>query len=177
MILEVFSDFVNDLVIVSPGRYCRRILWIQQRYAAASHSCVRSNSCISWWISYKFCMEVYLGKIYTPIVLVPSFIGSKVIFWWKSCVRSAGHISWWISFKFCTDVHHSQIYTPIVFGDAAPSVPSFIGSKVILVHILVCALTAAFLDGFLSNFVWRCILVKSTRLLFLVMLPPVFRLL
>ena len=31
-------------------------------------------------------------------------------------------------------------------------------------HILVCALTAAFLDGFLSNFVWRCILVKSTQL-------------
>ena len=39
-------------------------------------------------------------------------------------------------------------------------------------HILVCALTAAFLDGFLSKFVWRYILVKSTRLLFLVMLPP-----
>ena len=44
------------------------------------------------------CMEVYRGKIYTPIVFggaapsVLSFIGSKVIFWWK-CVRSAGHIS------------------------------------------------------------------------------------
>ena len=44
-------------------------------------------------------MEVYLGKIYTPIVFgdaapsVPSFIGLKVIFWLKSCVRSAGHIS------------------------------------------------------------------------------------
>ena len=126
-------------------------------------------------------MEVYLGKIYKPIVFgdaapsVPSFIGSKVIFWWKSCVRSAGHISWRISFKFCTDVHHSQIYTPIVFGDAAPNVPSFIGSKVILVHILVCALTAALLDRFLSNFVLKCILVNSTRLLLLVMLPPVFR--
>ena len=36
----------------------------------------------------------------------------------------------------------------------------------VLVHILVCALTAAFRDGFLSNFVWRCILVKSRRLLF-----------
>ena len=128
----------NDVLIVSPGRYCWRILWIQQRYAAyaaaASHSCVRSNSCISWRISFKFCMEVYLGKIYTPIVFgdaapsVPSFIGSKVIFWWKSCVRSAGHISWQISFKFFTAVHHSQIYTPIVIGDAAPSVPSFIGS-------------------------------------------------
>ena len=47
----------------------------------------------------------------------------------------------------------------------------------ILVHILVCALTAAFRDGFLSNFVWRCILVKSRRVLFLVTLPPVFRLL
>ena len=115
-----------------------RILWIQQRYAAAaSHSCVRSNSCIYWRISFKFCMEVYLGKIYTPILFgdaapsVPSFIGWKVIFWWKSCVRSAGHISWWISFRFCTAVHHSQVYTPVVFGDAALSVPSFIGSKVI----------------------------------------------
>ena len=44
-------------------------------------------------------VAVYLGKIYTPIVFgdaapsVPSFIGSKVIFWWKSFVRSAGHIS------------------------------------------------------------------------------------
>ena len=134
-----------------------------------SHSCVCSNSCISWRISFKFCMEVYLGKIYTPIVFgdatpsVPSFIRSKVIFWWKSCVRSVGHISWRISFKFCTDVHHSQIYTPIVFGDAAPSVPSFIGSKVIFWFTFLCALylTAAFLDGFLSNVVWRCILVKS----------------
>ena len=102
-----------------------------------SYYCVRSNSCISWRISFKFCMEVYLGKIYTLVVFgdaapsVQSFIGSKVIFWWKFCVRSAGHISWWISLNFFTDVHHSQIYTPIGFGDAAPSVPSFIGSKVI----------------------------------------------
>ena len=123
-------------------------LWIQQRYAAsaASHSCVRSNSCISWRISFKFFMEVYLGKIYTPIVFddaapsVPSFIGSKVIFWWKSCVRSAGHISWWISFKLCTDVHHSKIYTPRVFGSTAPSVPSFIGSKVIFWFTFMCVL-------------------------------------
>ena len=42
---------------------------------------------------------------------------------------------------------------------------------------LVCALTAALLDGFRSYFVWRCILVKSTRLFFFVMLPPAFRLL
>ena len=57
----------SPLIVVSPGRYCGRILWIQQRYAAsaaaaASHSCVRSSSCISWRISFKFCMEVYLGK-------------------------------------------------------------------------------------------------------------------
>ena len=44
----------------------------------------------------------------------------------------------------------------------------------ILVHILVCALTVAFLDRF---FWWRCIVVNCTRVLFLVMLPPVFRLL
>ena len=88
-------------------------------------------------------MEVYLGKIYKPIVFVDaapsvqSFIGSNVIFWWKSCVHSAGHIS----FKFFTDVHHSQIYTPIVFGDAAaPSVPSFIGSKVIFWFTFLCVL-------------------------------------
>ena len=48
-------------------------------------------------ISFIFGMEVYLGKIYTLIVFgdaapsVPSFIGSKVIFWWKSCVHSAGY--------------------------------------------------------------------------------------
>ena len=48
---------------------------------------------------FKFSMEVYLGKIYTPIVVgdaapsVPSFIGSKVIYWWMSFVRPAGHIS------------------------------------------------------------------------------------
>ena len=47
----------------------------------------------------NFVWQVYLGIIYTPFVFgdaapsVPSFIGSKVIFWWKSCVRSAGHIS------------------------------------------------------------------------------------
>ena len=123
-------------------------IWTTHQFivSAVSHSCVRSNCCISWRISFKFCMEVYLGKIYTPIVFgdaapsVPSFIWSKVIFWWKSCVRSAGDISWWISFKFCIDVHHSQIDTPVVFGDAAPSVPSFIGSKVIVWFTFLCAL-------------------------------------
>ena len=71
-------------------------------------------------------------------------------------------------FQIFTDVHHSQIYTPIVFGGAALGVPSFIGSKFFFFssHILVCALTAAFLDRFLSYFVWRCILVKSTHLFF-----------
>ena len=88
-------------------------------------------------ISFKFSTDVHHSQIYTPTVFrdaapsVPSFIGSKVLFWWKSCVRSAGHISWRISLKVCTDVLHSQIYAPIVFGDAAPSVLSFIGSKVI----------------------------------------------
>ena len=122
-----------------------RLLYGQRSYFG-SHSCVRSNSCISWQISLKFCMEVYHGKIYTPIVFgdaapsVPSFIGSKVIFWWKSCVRAAGHISWRISFKFCTDVQHSQIYTTIVLGDSAPSVLSFIGSKVIFWFTFLFAL-------------------------------------
>ena len=71
-----------------------------------------------------------------------------------------------------------KIYMFRVFGCAAPSVPSFIGSKVILgCYILVCALTAVFLDGFPLNLVWWFILVKSARVGFLVLLPPVFRLL
>ena len=41
-----------------------------------------------------------------------------------------------------------------------------------VVYRVITAPTAAFLDGFLSYFVWRCIFVISTRLLFLVMLPP-----
>ena len=41
-------------------------------------------------------------------------------------------------------------------------------------HILVCALTAKFLNRFLSNLVWSCISVNSRQLLCLVMLPPVF---
>ena len=51
-----------------------------------SHSCVRSNSCISEQILLKFGIRVYLGIIYIPIVVggaapqVPSFIGAKVIF-------------------------------------------------------------------------------------------------
>ena len=78
-----------------------------------------SNSCISWQISFIFCMEVYLGKIYMPIVFgdaapsvapsVPSFIGSKVIY--LTCVHSAGHISWHISFECCIEVHYTLIYT------------------------------------------------------------------
>ena len=39
-------------------------------------------------------------------------------------------------------MHHSQIHTPKVFCDTAPSVPSFIGSKVIFGGNLVCALQA-----------------------------------
>ena len=47
----------------------------------------------------KFCMGVYLAKIYTSNVFgdaassVLSFIGLNVIFWLVSGVRSAGHIS------------------------------------------------------------------------------------
>ena len=62
------------------------------------------------------------------------------------------------------EVYLGKIYTPIVFGDAAPSVPSFIGSKVIFWWNLVCALQATFRDRFLSNFVQMCIILKSTHL-------------
>ena len=46
------------------------------------------------------------------------------------------------------EVYLGKMYMPIVFGDAAPSVPSFIGSKVIFWWKFVCALTAAFLTDF-----------------------------
>ena len=63
-------------------------------------------------------MEVYLGKIYMPIVFgdaapsVPSFIGSKVIFSWisKLCALCRSH--------FLTHFF-GMLYD---FGDAAPSV-------------------------------------------------------
>ena len=61
-------------------------------------------------------------------------------------------------------VYLGKIYTPIAFGDAAPSVPSFLGQRSYFVGNLVCALQATFLDGFLSNFVQMCIKVKSTHL-------------
>ena len=82
-----------------------------------------------------------LGKIYTPILFgdaapsVPSFIGSKVIFWWKYvCVRSGRPHFLTVFFQIfyrCASCI-VNIYTPIVFGDAAPNVPSFIGSKMIV---------------------------------------------
>ena len=62
------------------------------------------------------------------------------------------------------EVYLGKIYTPIVLGDAAPSVPSFKGSKVIFGGNLLWALQATFLDGFLSNFAQMCIIVKSTHL-------------
>ena len=92
-----------------------------------------------------------------PSVL--SFIGSKVIFWWK-CALQATFLDGFLSnfSQMCiTDMHHSCFSQCSVFYRVKGH---------ILVHILVCALTAAFLDGFLSNFVWRCILVKSTQIFF-----------
>ena len=103
---------------------------------------------------------------------VPSFIGSKVIFWWKSCVHSNSCISWRISFKFCHRCASQSNLHTYSFWWCCPQCSVFYRVKDhILVHILVCTLTAAFLDGLLSNFVWRCIMVKSTHVLFLVMLP------
>ena len=127
------------------------------------------------------CIFVNSTHLLFLVMLPPVFrlyrVKGNILVGYLVCALQATFLDRFL-FTFCTDVHHSQIYTPICFGDAAPSVPSVIGVKGhILVHILMCTLTAAFLDGFLSNFVWRCILVKSTCLLFLMMLPPVFRLL
>ena len=72
--------------------------------------------------------------------------------------------------------------TPSVFGDAALIVPSVIGSKVAVqgytcASMLVYTITCSFLDGLISKLVWRCIMGQSRRLLFLLLLPPLFRLL
>ena len=77
-------------------------------------------------------------------------------------MRSAGHISSRIYFKFCTDVHHSQLYTPIVVM-LPPVFRLLYGQRSYFGGNLVCAPSAAFLNGFLSYLVWTCILVKSTR--------------
>ena len=105
-----------------------------------SHTCVHYNSCISARISFKFCMKVYLSQLYPPRLFggaapsVPSFIGSKVILVdilvSHSCARSKRCISLRISLKFCMVMYHDKLYPPMFFGVAAPSVPSFIGSKV-----------------------------------------------
>ena len=55
------------------------------------------------------------------------------------CALQATFLNGFLSIFF-TDVHHSQIYTSVVFGDAAPNVPSFIGSKVIFWFTFLCAL-------------------------------------
>ena len=79
-------------------------------------------------------MEVYLGKIYKPIVFgdaapsvqsFMSYFGGNLV-----CTLQSTFLDGFLLF-FLTDVHHSQIYTSLLFGDAVPSVPSFIGSKVI----------------------------------------------
>ena len=63
------------------------------------------------------------------------------------------------------EVYLGKIYMPLVFGNAVPSVPSFIRSKVIfLVESWCSGLQATFLDGSLSNFSQMCITVKSTHL-------------
>ena len=82
-------------------------------------------------------MEVYLGKIYTPIVFsdvapsVPFFYRVKGLVKILCALYRPHFLMDFFQFFFFTDVHYSQIYRPIVFGDAAPGVPSFIGSKVI----------------------------------------------
>ena len=70
-------------------------------------SCMRSNSCISWRISFKFCMVVYLGKIYTPIV----FGDAGHILVAVLCALCRPHFSTDFFFlfllRFCMEVHHS----------------------------------------------------------------------
>ena len=65
----------------------------------------------------------------------------------------------------------AKIYTSIVFGDAAPQCSVFYKVKGhILVGLWHEVCRPHFLIFFPSNFVWRCIMVKYTLLLFLVIL-------
>ena len=100
---------------------------------------------------FKFCMGLYLAKIYTSIVFgdaapsVPSFIGLKVIFWLVSGMRSAGHISW---FSFLQILYGGASWSNIhsyCFGDAVLSVVSFIGSKVTF-WLLSCVHSACYIS-------------------------------
>ena len=64
--------------------------------------------------------------------IVPYFIGSKVILLYMVCERSTGCNSYWINFKFGMMVLNAiKSKKSLDFGAAAPSVPYFIGSKVI----------------------------------------------
>ena len=64
-----------------------------------------------------------------------SYFGGNLV-----CTLQATFLDGLILSNLFTDVHHTQIYTPIVFGDAAPSVLSFIGSKVIFWFTFLCVL-------------------------------------
>ena len=56
------------------------------------------------------------------------------------CALSSAFVHGILSNVVHRKVYLSQLYPPGVFGGAAPSVPSFIGSKVIMVDILVMVL-------------------------------------
>ena len=126
---------------------------------------MRCNSCISWQISFKFCMAVYLGKnLYASCfwwwcAQCSVFYRVKVHILEEIYLRAAGHISWRISFKFCIDVHHSQPTYSLY--DAALSVPAFIGSKVLFLFTFLCAL---FQLRFLTDFVKLCMDVYLSKI-------------
>ena len=61
------------------------------------------------------------------------------------------------------EMYLGTIYTSLLFDDAALIAPSFVGSKVIC---LFCALTATFLDGFLSTCMEVCLSRIYTSLVF-----------
>ena len=136
-----------------------------------SHSCVRSNSCISWQIFFffKFCMGLYQVLKSTRLVFgdaapsVPSFIGLKVIFGWSLAWGLQATFLDFLSFKCCNEVHRGQIYTPIVFGDAVLSLVSFVGSKVTF-WLLSCVRSASHISRVILffrfcmffGFLWCC---------------------
>ena len=107
---------------------------------------------------------------------VPYFIGSKVILLCMVCECPTGCNSYRINLRFGMMVLYAKSKKPIDFGAAAPSVPYFTRSKVILL-CMVCECSTGCNSYRINLRFGMMVLYAKSSLLILVMLPPVFRVL
>ena len=96
--------------------------------AALSVPSFIGSTVISWCILVNSTRPLFFGDA-APSVLFDRVKGHILMEFY--CALCKPHFLTDLFQSFSTDVHHSRIYAPIVFGNAALSVPSFIGSKVI----------------------------------------------